>query len=1080
MPITTVGVGAAVTPTVVKTYISHYANRKSRREKPTAHIRYDEGLHLIRSFLEYASHHTVEDLQAFTAQWVPSPSWVRTENVIIPSVHMTKAAETIIAHLGPQGVEQVGGKNWWQWRPKDNDLKAEWIEMRAHYNEQKKKGDRSRRIMLYIHGGAYFFGSVDEHRYQMQRHARKLKARVFAPRYRLAPQFPFPCALQDCLAAYLYLLSIHDPSEIILAGDSAGGGMVVSILCMLRDRSMPLPAGAILISPWVDLTHSFPSLVGDNSFDYIPAHGFMQKPSQFWPPPTEDEMEIIEKAARGNANSKASQKSRPISTFAKQKPSRGSEDQSKEPFPALEMQAAAAKQIPRRHLTIELEGKQVTLKEQIQMYTTNQLLTHPLVSPVLQPSLGGLPPLLILTGGGEVLRDEQIYLAHKAANPLKYPLGKTHRSLYDPNDTMLNKHKPTPVQLQVWEDLCHVAPTLSFTRPAKYMYRSIAQFGAWALARAQRRAIEIVDDDNISIISSGAYSESEGIESSTDSLTKQKLDLNTATGSVGRAGDALPVFENNMIRERIDRSGRLYRLAEASDLPALQLSPDEVGAVKPGPVQKWLQARKIWDDKYATTRRKIQKERIRLFASNELRPGEIGEHPPPSSLAARRTEKAPATMKQQKSYGLAMWSGWGSRHDAATLRREEEAVEMENAEEKEAQPVGLGVPELPAPMRKGNSEITPAHAAPPLTTTRHQSGSRHRSASGRRRKTFDSKPQAGRRRTVTVTDAGQTEGMDFDPPPIPAIVAADSELQQQQQQGAKSPDLASSSTSAMPPPTITTQSPADSAVESPETGLLSAGFIPKFKTASHLRDDSTSTGPASEAASIMTGRSRIVPDDASTCAVFAAPGVIGLNGQGLADGADDRSLAPTTRPGSPLANETRSVFSDFDSPLPDNVDGGPSSPTTASRHGNAGNDSPRSQRSLERLQSHQQDEGMGRMHPLRSTSTTAVVRMEGISSLVEGSPSKESDGAAEQDDASSDGVGVPNGKLPDQGQEHGPETPKADVPAKQPLGFGAEAQTEKQTETAAATIPAETQAIPDRPKLYGRTDTQFETAMEKP
>lgn len=59
-------------------------------------------------------------------------------------------------------------------------LKAEWIEMRAHYAKRIKRGDSGQRVMLYVHGGAYYFGSVDEHRYQMQRHARKLEARVFA------------------------------------------------------------------------------------------------------------------------------------------------------------------------------------------------------------------------------------------------------------------------------------------------------------------------------------------------------------------------------------------------------------------------------------------------------------------------------------------------------------------------------------------------------------------------------------------------------------------------------------------------------------------------------------------------------------------------------------------------------------------------------------------------------------------------------------------------------------------------------------------------------------------------------------
>lgn len=169
--------------------------------------------------------------------------------------------------------------------------------MRADYQERKKNGGQGRRVMLYVHGGAYFFGSVDMHRYQMQRHARKLKARVFAPDYRLSPQFPFPCGLQDCLAAYLYLLTCQEPNTIILAGDSAGGGMVLSMLVIMRDQGIPLPAGAILISPWCDLTHSFPSVAADSPFDYIPQAGFHHRPSAAWPPANDDEMKALKKLA---------------------------------------------------------------------------------------------------------------------------------------------------------------------------------------------------------------------------------------------------------------------------------------------------------------------------------------------------------------------------------------------------------------------------------------------------------------------------------------------------------------------------------------------------------------------------------------------------------------------------------------------------------------------------------------------------------------------------------------------------------------------------------------------------------------
>jgi acetyl esterase/lipase len=199
MVLNTVMVAGAVTPAVIQTFLSHvsqsllsspedkhakkqiqYLNRKPLAEKPTAHISYDEGLHLIRKFLLYASHHTVEDVQRFTSQWVPHPRWVKLDEVSIPDDHILKAAEALTEQLGRHGIAKVGGKTWWQWRRPGSELKAEWIEMRADYQERKNNGDPGKRVMLYVHGGAYFFGSVDEHRYQMQRHARKLKARVFA------------------------------------------------------------------------------------------------------------------------------------------------------------------------------------------------------------------------------------------------------------------------------------------------------------------------------------------------------------------------------------------------------------------------------------------------------------------------------------------------------------------------------------------------------------------------------------------------------------------------------------------------------------------------------------------------------------------------------------------------------------------------------------------------------------------------------------------------------------------------------------------------------------------------------------
>lgn len=270
-----------------------------------------------------------------------------------------------------------------------------------------------------------------------------------------------------------------------------------------------MPAGAILISPWVDLTHSFPSVSQDCPLDYIPPHGFHQKPSAAWPPPNADDMLKIEEgivkklAAKGHAIHPQESEADAIQGFhVNTNPDPNTNNANANTNG--DTLSPTANTVPGSgNLSIMLDGNLVEIKDQIQMYASNQLISHPLVSPILQASLGGLPPLLILTGGGEMLRDEQIYLAHKAANPTKYPPGEAFLDEF-PNDHLrnqVNKWKPTDVQLQVWEDLCHVAPTLSFTRPAKYMYRSIAQFGAWALARAQKTEIEILDDDDVSIIS---------------------------------------------------------------------------------------------------------------------------------------------------------------------------------------------------------------------------------------------------------------------------------------------------------------------------------------------------------------------------------------------------------------------------------------------------------------------------------------------------------------------------------------------------------------------------------------------------
>ncbi len=104
---------------------------------------------------------------------------VRVEGVTIDENNIKRAELYITNQLGQGGINEIGGNSWWKWR-KPGDLKAEWIEMKRDYRQREAGGLMNNRIMLYVHGGAYYFGSVDEHRYQMLRHARKLSARVLA------------------------------------------------------------------------------------------------------------------------------------------------------------------------------------------------------------------------------------------------------------------------------------------------------------------------------------------------------------------------------------------------------------------------------------------------------------------------------------------------------------------------------------------------------------------------------------------------------------------------------------------------------------------------------------------------------------------------------------------------------------------------------------------------------------------------------------------------------------------------------------------------------------------------------------
>jgi len=140
-----------------------------------------------------------------------------------------------------------------------NGVKAEWV--------SAPDADPGRAI-LYLHGGGYVIGSINTHRGLAGRLSRAAKARVLVIDYRLAPEHPFPAAVDDSVAAYRWMLTQGlKPSRIAVAGDSAGGGLSAATLVAIRDAKLPMPAAGALLSPWVDMEGIGASMTTNDTVD---------------------------------------------------------------------------------------------------------------------------------------------------------------------------------------------------------------------------------------------------------------------------------------------------------------------------------------------------------------------------------------------------------------------------------------------------------------------------------------------------------------------------------------------------------------------------------------------------------------------------------------------------------------------------------------------------------------------------------------------------------------------------------------------------------------------------------------------
>jgi epsilon-lactone hydrolase len=124
-------------------------------------------------------------------------------------------------------------------------VESEWV---------SAPGADAGRAVLYLHGGGYVIGSINTHRDLASRISRAAKARMLVIDYRLAPEHPFPAAVEDSVAAYRWMLAQGlKPSRISVAGDSAGGGLTVATLVAIRDAKLATPGAGVCLSPWTDL-----------------------------------------------------------------------------------------------------------------------------------------------------------------------------------------------------------------------------------------------------------------------------------------------------------------------------------------------------------------------------------------------------------------------------------------------------------------------------------------------------------------------------------------------------------------------------------------------------------------------------------------------------------------------------------------------------------------------------------------------------------------------------------------------------------------------------------------------------------
>ena len=366
------------------------------------------GLHLIRQTLHFDlntmahARKGTQLLQYLEDQIVPKAEAYNTIKLnfgvdLDEILAMEKISQTIQSQAFPIPDEVL--PTGYQYR-----LKGEWIEPTPAsriIESSRASGAKRQKVLVYLHGGAYILLNPTAYRSTMGMFASETGYTVFALDYRLAPENPFPAAIHDVLAAYIWLLNPKHsvfgqqifgvdrepirPEDIIMGGDSAGGGLVLAFFNYLNhylvnpdgSRQFPLPGGAFLMSPWTDLTFSSESCRTNAEYDYLPRHMHDIHTPIFpgFPHPVYSYI-LGENLARR--------------------------------LPPIENRKQAH---ARSDSGVYVSG---TFKEYCDPKSVvNRYVYHPLISPIFQSTFQGCPPILIQAGDCEMLRDETIALAFK-------------------------------------------------------------------------------------------------------------------------------------------------------------------------------------------------------------------------------------------------------------------------------------------------------------------------------------------------------------------------------------------------------------------------------------------------------------------------------------------------------------------------------------------------------------------------------------------------------------------------------------------------------------------------------------------